>query len=96
MVFDTLIHLLLKIPREIFDKIPNVQIGDVPLPYNFMEWLENMLMYSKYFFPMELLCYIISTSLQLRMLRVQIATFRFIKSNIPGMGNWYGKTFIFS
>lgn len=86
MIFDVLIKLLIKVPSAIFKAIPNVSISDIPIPYNYTEWLENMLMYSRYFFPMELVCYIISTMLELRLLRIQIASWKFIKSNIPLFG----------
>ena len=86
MIIDAIIRLLLYVPEAILSKIPSIEVSTIPIPVNFTEWLVKMIMYSKYLFPMELLLYILNTSLELRLLRVQVAGYKFIKSQIPGMG----------
>lgn len=83
MIFDKLIELLLIVPNEILEQIPTVTLSEIPIPIEFYEWFEQMFIYSKLFFPMELVSYIISTVLALRLIRVQIAGYKFISSSIP-------------
>ena len=85
MIIDSIINILIYIPQAILSKIPAIDVSVIPIPVNFTEWLVKMLMYSKYLFPMELLLFILNTITELRLLRVQVAGLRFIKSQIPGM-----------
>lgn len=85
MIIDTLINILIYIPQTILSQIPDVEVGPIPIPSNFTEWLVKMIQYSKYLFPMELLLFILNTVTELKLFRVQVAGLRFIKSQIPGM-----------
>lgn len=85
MIVDAIINILIYIPQAILSQIPVIEVGSIPIPANFVEWLVKMIQYSKFLFPMELLLYILNTVTELRLLRVQVAGLRFIKSQIPGM-----------
>lgn len=85
MVWDILFDILLKVPTEIINKIPNVVIGDIPIPSYTAEYLHYMLRYLNLFFPVELCSFIITTKLQLKLTRIQFALARYTRSHM-GMG----------
>lgn len=85
LIFDTLLNILLYVPEQILSAMPEVSISTVPIPVEFTEWFVKMFEVSQLFFPMELLSYIIETMLALRLARLNVAGFKFIKSNIPGL-----------
>lgn len=87
MIFDLMIDLLLRIPQSILAQIPEVSIDSIPVPDEFYHWFNVMFSFSKTFFPMELLAYIVETMAALRVARLEIAGFKFIRSNIPFMSN---------
>lgn len=71
MVFDTLIRILLEIPRELIKQMPYVSVGQIPLPENFSATLTAMVSTAKNFFPCELLVFICNTMFELRLIRAQ-------------------------
>lgn len=85
MVFDTLIRILLFIPKELLQAAPELEIGSIPLPDNFESSLAAMVSTAKNFFPCELLVFITSTMFELRLLRAQNSLQRRIVSMFPFM-----------
>lgn len=86
MIIDSIINLLLAVPRAILAAVPSVGSMSIPFPVSFSTWLTKMIQYSKYLFPMELLLFILITMTTLRIVRSFMAVFRFVKNLIPGMG----------
>lgn len=70
MIFDLLFRILTALPRELISHIPQFQIGDIPLPDNFSDTLGAMVNTTKYFFPLELLSFIMNTMFTLRVFRI--------------------------
>lgn len=69
MVFDTLLHILTYIPKEIIEHVPELHLDEIPIPDNFSSTLRAMVATSKHFFPVEMLSFIVNTMFALRVTR---------------------------
>lgn len=86
MMWDFLFDILLKVPKELINMLPVVTLSDLPIPDYTADWLSSMLRYLDIFFPMELVSFVISAKMELKMARIQYAFARFVRSNVVGMG----------
>ncbi len=86
MMWDFLFDILLKVPKELIEMLPVVSLSNLPIPDYTADWLSAMLQYLDIFFPMELVSFVISAKMELKMARIQYAFARFVRSNVVGMG----------
>lgn len=86
MMWDFLFDILLKVPKELIGMLPVVSLSNLPIPDYTADWLSAMLQYLDIFFPMELVSFVISAKMELKMARIQYAFARFVRSNVVGMG----------